>query len=64
MTYQELMRNNEGKSFEFKFTDGEKTVGKLALRQTGGQVLGRRQGRPRCRHVAFPHQYLGLRGMG
>jgi len=29
MTYQELMRNNEGKSFEFKFTDGEKTVGKL-----------------------------------
>ena len=36
----------------------------LALRQTGGQILGRRQGRPRCRHVAFPHQYLRLPGMG
>ena len=29
-----------------------------------GHVVGRRQGRPRRRHIRFPHQYLGLAGMG
>jgi len=29
MTNQELMRDKEGKLFEFKFNDGETTVGKL-----------------------------------
>ena len=42
----------------------ERDVTGLARRQTGGHVLGRRQGRPRRRHVAFPHQHLGLAGMG
>jgi hypothetical protein len=36
----------------------------LACRQTGGQILGRRQGCPCRYHVTFPHQYLGLCGMG
>jgi len=31
MTNQELLRTNEGKYFEFKFADGEKTVGKLVF---------------------------------
>jgi hypothetical protein len=31
MTKQELMQTNEGKYFEFKFADGEKTVGKLVF---------------------------------
>ena len=29
MINQELMRDKEGKFFEFKFSDGERTVGKL-----------------------------------
>ena len=36
----------------------------LARRQSGGYVLGRREGRSRRRHVAFSHQHLGLAGMG
>ena len=36
----------------------------LARRETGGQVLGLRQGGPRRRHVAFPDQYLSLAGVG
>ena len=41
----------------------ESDVAGLARRQTGGHVLGRRQGHARRRHVAFPHQYLGLAGL-
>ena len=41
----------------------ESDVAGLARRQTNGHVLGRSQGRPRRRHVAFPHQYLRLAGM-
>lgn len=29
MTKQELLRDNQGKFFEFHFCDGERTVGKL-----------------------------------
>ena len=36
----------------------------LPLGQAGGHFLGRRQGRPRRRDIAFPHQHLGLAGMG
>ena len=36
----------------------------LARGHAGGHVLGRRQGRPRRRGLAFPHQDLGLAGMG
>jgi hypothetical protein len=42
----------------------ERDVTGLALRQTGGRVLGRRQGRPCRRNVALPHQDLGLAGVG
>ena len=35
----------------------------LPLGQSGGHLLGRRQGRPRRRDIAFPHQDLGLAGM-
>jgi hypothetical protein len=31
MIDQQLLRANEGKYFEFKFADGEKTVGKLVF---------------------------------
>ena len=42
----------------------ERDVTGLALRKTGGRVLGCCQVRPGRRDIAFSHQHLGLAGVG